>query len=535
MIRLFGNDTRRNMIALATVVGFVAAGSLSAHGQTRGGGSLNLVVASVDGEDFDPTLFRSAGQTTFYPLVFDALIKKDPETGELAPGLALSWDLDADGKSWILKLREGVKFHDGSDFTAEDAKFSLERYMGKFGAVPATGSERLANLITSVDMVDDHTIVIRSKDGAPTIPFDIASSEPGIAAGYMVPSDYVAKVGAEAFNKAPIGTGPFKFVSQDVGREMKFEANLAYWDTVPDVDALTLRIVPELAARMAQLRAGEADIMSGIVGPAIPQVEADSSLRVIPAPKGHIVYMVIGGMTNPDSPTSKAQVREAISLAIDRNAIVQHLLFGHGEPASLFSFPFAFGWPADADEFAPVYDPDKARQLLADAGHGGGFELTLYAATEGRDFAQAIAQYLETVGITVKLDIREISQVLAEARNDEGKQKPRLALIFGPTGSGARADTGGLLYTFLFTGESINQPHGDEELSQWVGDQAKAADPSARAQLISNVLKRARGINAIMPLYYVDSLFAAGPSVADWKPISGVGYPSNLNSVKLNK
>jgi peptide/nickel transport system substrate-binding protein len=519
----FGGILRKPFVAFSSVCLMLAAGQGLAQDR-----QLDVVVASVDGEDMDPMLFRSAGQTTYYPLVFDALVTKDPTTGKLAPGLAESWALDADGKSWIFKLRKGVKFHDGSDFTAEDVKYTLERYMGKMGPV----SERIAGIVSSVDIIDDYTIAIRSEKGAPTIPFDLAAYEPGTAAGYVVPSDHVEKVGAQAFNKAPIGTGPFRFTGQDVGRQMQFAANKDYWGGAPSYDSLVLRIVPELSARMAQLRSGEADIVSGIVGPAIPQVQADSSLKVIPAEKGHVIYMIIGGMT-ADTPLAKPEVRKAVNMAIDREAIVQHLLYGQGAPAYLFSFPFAFGWPDNADDFAVKYDADGAKKLIADAGYPQGFEISLFAATEGRDFAQAIAQYLEAVGIKVKLDIREISQTLAEGRNEDGKKQARLVLIYGATGSGARADTGGLLHTFLTLGQPMNQPHGDEELSQWVIAQANTSDPEQRAALISNILRRAAEINAIMPLYYANSLFAIRDSVAEWRPVPGVGYPSNLGAARL--
>ncbi len=518
---------RRSLFVLSSVG--LLVGAAPAFAQDK---SLDIVVASVDGEDMDPIMFLSAGQTTYYPLVFDALITKDPETGQLAPGLAESWELDEDGKSWIMKLRQGVKFHDGSDFTAEDVKFTLDRYAGRLGPVAATGSERIASMFSSVDIIDDYTVALRSEKGAPTAPFDLASYEPGIAAGYIVPSDYIEKVGAEAFNRAPIGTGPFKFVGQDVGRQMTFETNKDYWGTVASYDTLNLRIVPELAARMAQLRSGEADIVSGIVGPAIPQVQSDSSLEVVPAEKGHLIYMAIGGMT-ADTPLAKPEVRQAINMAIDREAIVQHLLYGEGAPAYLFSFPFAFGWPEGGDDYAVPYDAEGAKKLIADAGYPDGFQLSLFAATEGRDFAQAIAQYLGAVGIDVTLEVREISQVLAEARNPEGKQKARLVLVFGATGSGARSDVGGLLYTYFHSEQAMTQPHGDEELSQWVADQSSTPDPEKREELISNIIMRNAETNALMPLYYANSLFAVGESVADWKPVPGVGYPSNIAGVTL--
>jgi peptide/nickel transport system substrate-binding protein len=502
--------------------------STDAHAK---GGELTVAVPSVDGEDFDPVRFLAAGQHNYYPLVFDPFIAKDPQSGKLVPGLATEWKVSDDGKSWIIKLRQGVKFHDGSAFSAKDAKFSLERYIGKFGKVAASGSDRLAGLITSIDIIDDYTIAIRSKNGAPTIPFDL-TTDPGSASCYVVPKDYVEKVGADGFNKAPVGTGPFIFVSQEIGRRMMFKANAQYWGQVPDVDTLTLRIVPELAARIGQLRSGEADIISGVVGPAVPQVKSDSKLRLLRAEKGQLIYAAIGGITNPQSPLSKKEVREAISLAIDRKGIVDHLLYGNGAPASLMGFPFSFGWPKDADSYGSPYDPAKAKALLASAGYPNGFTLTLYAATAGRDFAQAIAQYLNAVNIKVDLQVREIQQVLSELRSDTGKTQTRLALIFGPTGSGARADFGGLLYTYFAPGESAAQPNNDKEVADLVVKQASESNPDRRAQMIGDALKKVHQEKLIFMLYYADSVFAVGPAVADWTPIPGVGYPSNLQSVK---
>lgn len=519
------------LAAMGFAVTLAFGGSWSDEAQAqRKGGDLTVVVPSVDGEDFDPVRFLSAGQHNFYPLVFDPFIAKDPQSGKLVPGLATDWKVSDDGKSWIIKLRQGVKFHDGSMFSAKDAKFSLERYIGKFGKVAASGSDRLAGLITSIDIIDDYTIAIRSKSGAPTIPFDL-TTDPGSASCYVVPKDYVEKVGADGFNKAPIGTGPFQFVGQEIGRRMTFKANPGYWGHVPDVDRLTLRIVPELAARIGQLRSGEADIISGVVGPAVPQVKSDPKLRILRSEKGQLVYAVIGGITNPQSPLSKKEVREAISLAIDRKGIVDHLLYGNGTPAALFGFPFSFGWPRDADAYQAPYAPAKAKALLASAGYGNGFTLTIYAATAGRDFAQAIAQYLNAVNIKVDLQVREIQQVLSEMRSETGKTNTRLALIFGATGSGARADFGGLLYTYFAPGESAAQPNNEKDVADLAVKQAAESNPDRRAQMLGEILKKVHQQTLILPLYYADSVFAVGPAVADWKPIPGVGYPSDLQSV----
>lgn len=494
--------------------------------------TLRISVASVDGEDLDPMKFKSAGQHTFYPLVFDPLIAKDPSTGELAPGLATSWTVSDDGTTWTIEVRDGVTFHDGSPLTAEDVKFSLDRYTGAFGTVSAPGSERLAGLISDIKVIDEDTLEITTPDGAPSLPFDMAP-EAGSASAYVVPKAYVERVGDEEFNKAPIGTGPFRFKSQETGRSMTFETYPDYWGQAADYDSLQLRIVPDLSARTAQLRSGDADIVAGIVGPAIPMMKADDAVDLIAADSGHLVYMVIGGITNPDSPLHDSDVRKAISLAIDRQAIVDGLLFGEGSPATFMSFPFSFGFPKDTGGMTAEFDAAKAADLLETAGYAEGFELTLFAATEGRDFAQAISQYLGEVGIKVDLQVREISQVLAEMRSDEGKSRTRLALVFGATGSGARADVGGLLYTYLNPGESYAQPYEDPDFSDMIKAQSVETDPDARGKMLADILQHNFEENYIMPLYYANALFAVGGRVKSWSPIPGVGYPSNLNQAVL--
>lgn len=497
------------------------------------GGDLVVVVAGVDSENFDPALFQSSGQHTFYPLVFDALIGKDPETGELTPKLATEWQVAEDGTSWIINLRQGVTFHNGEEFTAEDAQFSIERYIGEYGEVAAVGSERMAAAIDAVEIVDDYTIAIRSSGGAPTIPFDL-SIEPGAASGYMVPKDYVEEVGDEEFNLNPVGTGPFRFVSQDQGREMKFERNAEYWDTVASVDTLTLQLVPELSARLALLQSGEADIVSGIVGPAIPQVTDDPNTTVASSEMGHIVYLMVGGMTNSESPLSDARVRRAIALAVDREAIVDGLLHGQGMAASIFGFPFSVGWPDDASNYTQEYDPDAASSLLEEAGTGA-LSLSLFAATEGRDFAQAIAQNLRAINVEVDLQVLEVSSLIEELTSDSGKESTRLVLVFGPHGSPARIDIGSVLHTQFHPGSALSQPNGDETLAAAVEAQLAEMDQEARSEMIRDIIVTNYEQVYNIPLWYVNTIFAAGPSVVEgsWTPIPGMGYPLNLESVQL--
>lgn len=494
-------------------------------------GALHVVVPSVDSEDADPILFRSAGQHTFLPLIFDTLVGRDVRTGGYGPGLATSWEQAPDGKSWTFHLRDGVTFHDGSPMTAEDVKFTIDRYTGRLGQVAATGSSRIARSISEVEVVDRLTVRIHTPNGSPTLLSDL-SSDPGAAAGYVVPKAYVERVGNERFNAEPIGTGPYRLVSRLSGQNMVFNRNDSYWGGRPGTATITLSIVPDVSQRISMLQTGQADIVSGIIGPAIARAQAEPNLSLARAEHGALVYMVLGNGTNPASPLSKVEVRTAINMAIDREGIVKTLLGGYGSAAFLAGWPMSAGFPRNAADYTVPYDPAKAQELLASAGYPNGFPLTLWTSVEGRDFAQVIAQNLQSVGITVSLEVTETAQVTAQMGDENGKRSDRAVLIYGPQGSPSRLDMGAFLTTYLGEGQTNTQPYDNPRLRDMVAAQATINNVEERERVLSEILVTAFEEKVgIQPLWYVDTLFAQGPRVAGWTVIPGMAYPQNLQSV----
>jgi peptide/nickel transport system substrate-binding protein len=523
--------TGSNDPSVNTSTGGISGGT----GATDPDAALNVIVPSVDDEDTDPILFKSAGQHSFYPLIYDSLVGRDVKTGGYGPGLATSWNQAADGTSWTFHLRPGVKFQDGSPLTATDVKFTIERYMGKFGAVAATGSTRIADAIKEIQVVDPVTVKMITPKGDPTMLSDM-SPDPGSAAGYVVPEAYIKKVGNAGFNKAPIGTGPFKMTSQTRGQNMVFARNAAYWGDKAGVAKITLSIVSDASQRISMLQTGRADIVSGIVGPAITRVSSMSDVKLISASKGALVYLVMGNGTNPKSPLSKLDVRNAISMAIDRGGIVKSLLGGHGSPAYLLGWPVATGWPSDAAKYTTPYDVTKAKQLLASAGYPNGFKLKLWTSTEGRDFAQAMAQNLGSIGVKVSLQTAETAQVTAQMGDPGGKNSDRAVLVYGPAGSPSRLDMGGYFTTYLGTDQTNTQPFDDPALSGMVTDQATQSDQSKRNRELSQILTTSfTKKEGPIALWYVDTLFAVDSKVSKWTVIPGMAYPQNLQSVTMKK
>jgi peptide/nickel transport system substrate-binding protein len=493
-------------------------------------GTLRLVVPGFSGEDLDPGLFKTADESTYLPILYDALVFFDPATGKLAPALATKWDRAADG-TLTFTLRDNAKFHDGTPVTGDDVKFSIERYVGRGTPklAPAAGA-RLGALIDTITVTNPTTVVFKSKGLAPGMLDDLAPN--GGIAPYIVPKAAVETMGAD-FNKKPIGSGPFKFVSQEIGRSMQFEVNPAYWGTVPSVAKLSLQTVPDISARLAMLSGGQADIVSGINGPAVPQVEGDKSLKVISSKAPYLAFMTFGAKTDPASPFSKVEVRRAMAMAVDREGIIKSQMFGKGSPASFMHWPQGLGFPKDADSKAYKYDAAGAKALLAKAG-ATDFSFVMYAPIDSRDLAQAVAQNFRDVGLKPDLRIVDIAEDLKQLSDEAGKKSTRLVQVFGYTGVTYRRDNSGTAMNHLITGVNpVANPTGDSAWEQLMKDQATEGDEAKREQMLMQGYDRINDQVYTLPLWYVDANFGLAPTVASYTPITGAPYPYNLQSVKL--
>ncbi|MFN3663413.1 ABC transporter substrate-binding protein [Yoonia sp.] len=381
----------------ATAVIALMAGTAGAQSITAG---LAAAPSSMDPH------FATTGQNQQVAAVlYDRLIHIDDD-GNFAPGLATEWDVSEDRLTWTFTLREGVTFHDGSPFTAADAVFTFDR-IPQVPNSPAPFTQRLA-AIESAEAVDDYTLVITTTDPAPGLPTDLSTI-------YIV-SQNVGDAASADFDRgtAAIGTGPYRQVSYSPGENLVLERNPDYWGDAPDFDDVNIRFLENSASRVASLQAGEVDFIDSVPPNDLDRLREIADLTVIAEPSARMVYMGLDQleettvMIDPSvgNPFQDQRVREALSLAINREAIVDRIQFQSGAPANQFAPEGIFGHNPDIPQ--PEYDPERARALLEEAGYGDGWAMMIHGPA-GRyvndtDVLLAVGQMWSQLGLDINVE-----------------------------------------------------------------------------------------------------------------------------------
>jgi peptide/nickel transport system substrate-binding protein len=352
---------------------------------------------------FDPAEVQ--GQITPFWILYamhDALVK--PMPGNLmTPSLAESWTVSADQRAYEFKLREGLKFHNGDAFTAEDVKFSFQR---------TKGTRILKEKVREVTVVDPYRVRFQLHEPFPDFMAFFGTLTTG--AGWIVPKKYVERVGDEGFKKQPIGLGPYKFVSHTVGVELVMEAYEAYWRKVPAVKRLVFKVVPEPTTRAAMLKRGEVDVAYMLDAPQALELQRDPALRLAFSGGIGIAALDFLDMWDPKSPWADRRVRLAANYALDRRAMSEMETLGASKPTgSIVPRAFEFALPIEPSP----YDPAKARQLLAEAGYPNGFDAVFKVAPQYYytvRSAEVVASQLAKVGIRATIQQIEWGQWLSQ-------------------------------------------------------------------------------------------------------------------------
>lgn len=388
---------------------FAVAGAFLA-GITGSALAADLVVGVRAGPlSIDPDFTAAGTHAEAMKHIYDTLIRSGNHL-ELEPGLAESWTA-IDDSTWEFKLRKGVKFHDGSDFTAEDVKFSIERIPAVSGPNPTTIYVRR---VKSVEIVDTHTIRVKTDGPAPTLPNDFIRI---FVVSHIAAKDFSTKETAnEGFNtgKAAIGTGPYKFVSWTPKEELVMQRFDGYWGGKEPWDKVIRKEIPNDAARVAQLKAGQLDIIARVPFGDVPVLEKDSQMRVV---KENSVYLFQlefdfrastpqvfkkDGSPLGKNPFLDPRVREAFDLAIDRQAIAEVSMEGMGVPQAQLVTPNIFGYSDKVKVTKP--DTARAKKLMAEAGYPDGFKVTFSFTSDrlpgDKDVGTTIAQMLASIGVT---------------------------------------------------------------------------------------------------------------------------------------
>jgi peptide/nickel transport system substrate-binding protein len=355
----------------------------------------DLVVALVaDPVTLDP--HADANETTVNAVrhIFETLVDRDRDDMSIVPGLAESWEIP-DPQTYVFKLREGVRFHNGEELTASDVKFTFERML----AFPSM-KKYSEPLIESVEVIDDYTVQFKLK--IPYAPF--LRRMPTF---HIVPEDYIKAVGDEEFARHPIGSGPYKFVEWVKDDHLTLEANEDYWGGAPEVKRAIFKPVPEPSTRVAALLAGEADIIARVEAEDVPRVEQGKDVRIEAIEDNRFMFYF---MNSHKPPFDDVRVRQAVSYAIDWDTILQ-LFGGYAFRVPLPAHRGDFGYAEYADDLMPYtynYDPDKARQLLAEAGYPNGFETTIETPIDNTpkdvEVTEVVAAQLAEVGIKAAVE-----------------------------------------------------------------------------------------------------------------------------------
>jgi peptide/nickel transport system substrate-binding protein len=487
----------RGLPTIAVVVLILALGAVPAAAAPEGQMTWALHFALAP-TWFDPA--ETSGIITPYVVLFalhDALVKPLPGNA-MAPALAESWTMSPDGLTFDFVLRRGVKFHNGDPVTAEDVKFSLERYRG-------ASAKMLKERVAAVE-AEAGRVRIRLKQPWPDFMTFYAIAT---GAAWVVPKRYVEKVGEDGFKKAPIGAGPYRFVSFTPGVELVLEAFDQYWRKPANVKRLVFRVVPEDSTRVAALKRGELDIAYAVWGALAEEIRRTPPLTlkatVVPTP----FWVYFADQWDPKSPWHDRRVRLAANYALDRQAINQAENLGFAKiTTSIVPSSFDFFWPPPSY----AHDLAKAKQLLAEAGYPNGFDAGDYFVDAAfTNVAEATVNFLQTAGIRAK--VRALERAAFFKNFGEKKLKN---LVQG--GSGAFGNAATRLEAFVASG-GVYAYGGYADIDGLFREQATELDRKRREATLHRIQQLVHEKAMFAPIYQIAAMTGVGPRVEE----SGIG------------
>lgn len=399
------------MMAAAMMLSSVA-GCGSNSGSTGSGEAKKkdtLVVAkSEDITSLDPTLAMNQKSFTIFSQIYEGLVRYNDNTGEVEPCLATEWE-QIDDTTWHFTLREGVKFHDGTDMKSDDVVFSFERLMASSG--PST----YVNYIKSIEADGDYGVIIHLNE-----PYGQTVQALIFPCAVIVSKDAVEKEG-ENYAQNPVGTGAYMFVNRVAAESVTLKAFSDYWGDAAKTENLIFKVIPEASQRTVMLETGEVDIACDVSPNDGARIEDAADLSLV-----HKIgnkYYAIYWDTENASPIGDKKVRQALNYAIDKKAIVDNVMCGYGQVGSLLLTPNVVGYNEKLDK-GNLYDPDKAKALLAEAGYANGIEFTAYVRSGQvyEEIATIIQDEFKAVGVTMKITVMESNAINEMKAN--GKDVP---------------------------------------------------------------------------------------------------------------
>lgn len=486
---------------------------------------LNIGIVS-DPVSLDPHGANETVANTINSAIYDRLVYMD-ENSEIQPGLAETL-VQIEDTVWEAKIREGVKFHDGTELNAEAVKLSLDRVRDPEVAAPPAF---LFGMVTDVRVVDEFTVHIETEFPFAPLPAHLAHTAGSIIAPALIEQSYedMANGGNPftAANENPIGTGYFKFENHVPGNSVTLSKNEDYWDEKQaNVDTVTFKVIPESLTRIAELETGGIDINFTVDPSDVSRIENNPETEIVQVSSTRMVYL---GFNTEVEPFDDVNVRRALHMAIDKEALVQGILDGVGIPANTPIAPGVAGFSDNVDKVE--YDREKAKELLAEAGFPNGFEVSLLTDDnrERQDLAEALQAQLAEIGIDVSIDMYEFGTYIERAGLGQ------MEIFLGSWGTVTLdADYG--LHP-VFHSANIGPPGNrsrivNEELDALLDEARKEGEFENRVQLYEQVQNKLAAESPYAYLYFPDNISGVRSNVEGfWQYPSGFFF---LRDVKLN-
>lgn len=485
----------------AEATGETSAGGPRTEAQTE---TITIGVPSLQEAFVDP---HWAVGGLIFPLMWavaDFLYQQDQE-GNFVPILATGYELSADGLTWTFALREGVTMHDGSTFTANDVKTAVDRIVN---GAEFTHHANFKSFVTGATVVDPQTVQVTTGKPYATLVVDMPAP---------IATDYYNSVGDAAFKAKPVAAGPWKFVSQELNSNVRYERHDAYWNAErrPNWRKLVYGIVPDESSRVAGIQTGSLDIAYGLTGSAAEGLEGADNVTIHEIEGTGLGYCMMYDNNFPDvdSPLKDVRVRRALLMAIDRDSIGKTLYKGYARTPTSAVPTITPGFNPDTE--AEPYDPDGARELLEEAGQTNlSFTLNTYSATSTlpdiQKLAETIIAFWSQIGVNASLNVADAATILPQWRN---KQLKGAGMIAGPT-SFYVEPTRLLAQSFFWSKAPYTTVVGDETLDGYVDRLNNELDADRRAEIGREAADYLDEQRYGLPIILVSSLVATGANVA---------------------
>jgi peptide/nickel transport system substrate-binding protein len=416
--------------------------------------------------------------------ILEPLIRYDYEKRVFEPVVAESWSIEEKGRTWVFRIRDNVRFHDGSPLTAEDVKYSFDAVAKEKSAFR---QKALIAMIDKVTVRDKRTVAVDCRDPVPGLLSYIQSRPP------IMSRTVADKLGFDDAHKKMIGTGPYRFVEYSRDERLVMEKNSDYWGAKAKIDRIVYRPIPDSTARVTALRAGQVDAIAQVPAFDVGKLEGAADIRLHTTRSARIHFLFMNPIVPP---LEKKQVRQAIHSAIDLDTILKTVLEGRAYRLSQLAGPTQV-ISYDPDLKPVPYNPERARKLLAEAGYPNGVDIDFYdyaSSNEYRPLAQAMAEQLRQVGVRLNVKPTESGAFRRMWFNSE---MPMYLVSWGNQGE----DSSGFLQAYFRSGRDTRSKHKMPEVDALFDQQEVELDPKKRNGLNRQLMRLLQEESPAVPLY----------------------------------